>query len=191
MFGLRQGMRILILSTLVTGLYLTDDAGAADEAHLPPTVAAVIDYQRILQESAASKNIAEQMETRRKAYQGEISKEEKRLFEAEKELAKQRSILSEEALSEKQNEFETKLADIRKLTQERRRQLEQISAEAVNEVKKALIEIVTGIAEERGFNLVLPSSQVLFFSRQIDLTDEVLAKLDAKLPQVAIVDKVD
>jgi Skp family chaperone for outer membrane proteins len=54
-----------------------------------------------------------------------------------------------------------------------------------------LIEIVTGIAEERGFNLVLPSSQVLFFSRQIDLTEEVLSKLNDRLSQVAVRDKVD
>jgi Skp family chaperone for outer membrane proteins len=69
--------------------------------------------------------------------------------------------------------------------------LEAASAEAVNEVKTALIEIVTEIADERGFNLVLPSSQVLFFSRQIDLTDEVLSKLDARLSQVAVRDIVD
>ena len=56
----------------------------------------------------------------------------------------------------------------------------------MNEVKTALIEIVTGIAEERGFNLVLPSSEVLFFARRIDLTEEVLAKLDAMLPDVVV-----
>jgi hypothetical protein len=33
---------------------------------------------------------------------------------------------------------------------------------------------------------VLPSSEVLFFSRRIDLTDEVLAKLDARLPDVPV-----
>ena len=100
------------------------------------------------------------------------------------------TILSEEAKRSKQEEIEAGVQRVRKLTAERRQQLEEISAEAVNEVKAALIEIVTGIAEERGFNLVLPSSQVLFFSRQIDLTDEVLSKLDARLSQVAVRDLV-
>jgi Skp family chaperone for outer membrane proteins len=49
-----------------------------------------------------------------------------------------------------------------------------------------LISIVTSIAEERGFNLVLPSSEVLFFGRSLDLTEEVLAQLDARLPQVQL-----
>ena len=36
---------------------------------LPPTVAAVIDYQRILNEAAAARSIREQIDVRRKAYQ--------------------------------------------------------------------------------------------------------------------------
>ena len=75
--------------------------------------------------------------------------------------------------------------------QERRRALDNVSAAALNEVKKALIEVVTSIADERGFNLVLPSSDVLFFARKIDLTDEVLAKLDARLPDVRVPQAAD
>ena len=50
---------------------------------------------------------------------------------------------------------------------------------------------MTKIAEERGLNVVLPTSQVLFFSRQIDLTDEVLAQLNATLSEVPVTDRVD
>lgn len=168
--------------------------GAPNEVaaqQLPTTIAAVIDYQRILRDALAARSIREQIETRRKAYQEEISKEEQRLHAAEKELAKQRSLLTPEALTEKRRGFESEVADVQRLVQDRRRQLDNLSAEALNEVRKALIEIVTGIADERGFNLVLPSSEVLFFARQIDLTDEVLSQLDAKLPEVEVSQKTD
>ncbi len=163
-----------------------DTGKTADDEKLPTTIAAVIDYQRILVESAASKSIAEQMESRRRDVQAEIGKKEQELNDANKAL----TILSEEAKKSKQDEIESGLEGLRKLTVERRQQLEEISAVAINEVKGALIEIVTGIAEERGFNLVLPSSQVLFFSRQIDLTEEVLTKLDARLSEVPVRDLV-
>jgi outer membrane protein len=153
---------------------------------LPTTVAAVIDYQRILRDAAAARSIREQIEARRKVYQEEISKEEQRLHEADKEFARQRSVLSPEAFAEKRREFEEDVAEVQRMVQERRRELDRMSAAALNEVKEALIEIVTSIAEERGFNLVLPSSEVLFFSRALDLTEEVLAKLDARLPQVRL-----
>jgi outer membrane protein len=175
----------------MTAFFWAPSSWSADQEQLPATVAAVVDYQRVLQEAAASKSIAEQMNVRRKAYHDEIAKEEQRLYEAERELAKQRSVLSEEAVSAKQEEFETEVQAVRELTQKRRQQLEQVSAEAVSKVERALFEVLTTLAEERGLNVVLPTSQVLFFSRQIDLTDEVLAQLDSALSEVPVTDRVD
>ena len=163
--------------------FAPQDAGAQK---LPTTIAAVIDYQRIMRDAAAAKSIREQIEARRQAYQEEISKEEQRLHEADKEFAKQRSVLSAEAFDAKRRDFEQEVAEVQRLVQERRRELDSTAAAALNVVKEALIEIVTSIAEERGFNLVLASSEVLFFSRSLDLTEEVLAKLDARLPQVQL-----
>jgi len=190
-FGPIKRLLAGVIMVQAIAICLGTNTNAADEDQLPPTTAAVIDYQRILLEAAASKSIAEQMDSRRKAFQDEIGKEEQRLHEARKALSKQRSVLSDEAFETKQGEFETEYAGVRELAADRRKQLEDASAEAINEVKGALIEIVTSIAEERGFNLVLPSSQILFFSRQIDLTDEVLSKLDARLSKVAVRDLVD
>lgn len=104
---------------------------AADGDQLPATVAAVVDYQRVLQEAAASRSIAEQMDARRKAYQDEIAQQEQRLYEAEIELTKQRSgkILSDEAAAARQKELEAEVQAVRELTQKRRQQLEQTSAE--------------------------------------------------------------
>lgn len=191
MFGPTKRLLTAVIVVQAMAIGFGMKSAVADETQLPPTVAAVIDYQRILLESSASKSIAEQMDLRRKSFQDEIGKEEQRLHEARKALGKQRSVLSSDAFETKQEEFESEYAGVRELAAERRKQLESASAEAINEVKAALIEIVTGIAEERGFNLVLPSSQVLFFSRQIDLTEEVLSKLDARLSQVAVRDITD
>jgi outer membrane protein len=178
---------VIALAALVIAAWLQpwhhQDAAAQK---LPPAVAAVIDYQRVLRDAAAARSIREQIEARRKTYQEEISKEEQRLHEIDKEFAKQRSVLSPEDFAEKRREFEQDVAEVQRKVQERRRELDRLSAAALNEVKQALIAIVTSIAEERGFNLVLPSSEVLFFARSLDLTEEVLAKLDARLPQVQL-----
>jgi outer membrane protein len=177
----------IALGTLVIAAWLQPwhHQGAAAQK-LPPAVAAVIDYQRILRDAAAARSIRDQIEARRKTYQEEISKEEQRLHEVDKEFAKQRSVLSPDDFAEKRREFEQDVAEVQRKVQERRRELDRLSAAALNEVKGALIAIVTSIADERGFNLVLPSSEVLFFARSLDLTEEVLAKLDARLPEVQL-----
>jgi outer membrane protein len=174
------------LATLVALATLWGSPGQPGAQQLPTTVAAVIDYQQVLRDASAARSIREQIEVRRKAYQEEISAQEGRLREAEQALAKQRSLLAPEAFAEKRREFEKEVAEVQRLVQERRRELDRISAVALNEVKQALIEIVTALAEERGFNLVLPSSEVLFFARRIDLTEEVMAELDARLPKVDV-----
>ena len=184
----RQLLAALLLALALAGVGVP---GAARAQQLPAAVAAVIDYQRILRDAAAARSIRDQIEVRRKAYQEEISKEEQRLHEADKAFAKQRSVLTPEAFADKRREFEQEVAEVQRMVQERRRALDDASAIALNEVKKALIEVVTSIADERGFNLVLPSSEVLFFSRRIDLTEEVLAKLDAHLPDVRVPQNVD
>jgi Skp family chaperone for outer membrane proteins len=177
---------LLILVLVMLGLALGHGSSTTHAQKLPPAVAAVIDYQRILRDAAAARSIREQIESRRKGYQDEISKQEQRLYETDKAFAKQRSLLTPEAFADKRRAFEKDVGEVQRLVQERRRELDRVAEVALNEVKTALIDIVTGIAEERGFNLVLPSSEVLFFARKIDLTEEVLAKLDAVLPDVVV-----
>jgi Skp family chaperone for outer membrane proteins len=168
------------------GFVLEPATDTARAQQLPPTVAAVIDYERILRDAAAARSIQAQIETRRQAYQIEISKEEQRLHEADKEFARQRSLLTPEAFAEKRRAFEEDVSEVQRLVQQRRRELDRLAETARNEVDTALTEILTGIVEERGINLVLPSSRVLFYARKIDLTEEVLAKLDARLPDVVV-----
>lgn len=177
---------LLVIALLALSAWSLGSSPATRAQELPSTVAAVIDYQRILKEAQAARSIREQIEARRKAYQDEISEEEQRLREADQAFAKQSSVMSPEARAEKRRDFEKEVVEVQRLVQERRSELDRASAMALNEVKKVLIEIVTGMAEERGFNLVLPSSEVLFFSRRIDLTEEVLTELDARLPRVEV-----
>jgi outer membrane protein len=177
----------LLGASLLAGILASPwPIGTALAQKLPAAVVAVIDYQRILRDSAAARSIRDQIEARRKAYQDEINQQEQRLHEADKEVAKQRSLLTAEAFAQKRRQYEQDVAEVQKMVQERRRELDSVSASALNEVKKALIEVVTGIADERGFNVVLPSSDVLFFARKIDLTDEVLSNLNARLPDVQV-----
>jgi len=153
---------------------------------LPPAVAAVIDYQRVMREAKAAQSIRNQVEARRARYQEEIAAEEQRLLEADRELARQRAILEPEAFAERRKAFEEDVARVQRFVQERRQQLDDVSAMALGEVREAVIQVVGGLAERRGFNLVLPSAGVLLFSPQIEITEEVLAELDASLPDVRV-----
>ncbi|HMU49232.1 MAG TPA: hypothetical protein PKA13_05620, partial [Geminicoccaceae bacterium] len=57
---------------------------ARAQEKLPPAVAVVVDYARILRDAKAAKAIRTPIDARRKGYQDQIAKEEKRLFDADK-----------------------------------------------------------------------------------------------------------
>ena len=59
------------------------------------------------------------------------------------------------------------------MAQERRRQLDQVASAAFNEVRAAMIQVLNELSEARGFNLVVPTSGLLLFSPQIDITADV------------------
>ena len=99
-------------------------------------------------------------------------------------------MLSTEAFSERRKAFEADVTKVQRFVQERRQQLDDVSAMALGEVREAVIRVVGELADERGFNLVLPSAGVLLFSPQLDITDEVLARLDASLPDVRVPEQV-
>ena len=186
-FDVRGRLLAACLGLAIGLLALTPGAHAVDP--LPPAVAAVIDYQRILRDAKAAQSIRIQVDARRQRYQDQIAKEEQRLHENDKALAKQRSVLSSEAYAEKRQTFEEDVAEVQRMVQERRRQLDDVSAAALAEVRNTLIEVVGELAEKAGFNIVLPSSGVLLFSPKIDLTEDVLTRLDDRLPDVKVGEK--
>ena len=159
---------------------------AASGSTLPQAVVGIIDYQKILRDSKAASSIRGQVEARRTAYQDEITKREQSLRDEDQSLAKQRTVLSAEAFATKRKSFEKELADVQKEVQGKRRMLDEVTAKALNEVREAIIQVVSELADVKGFNLVVPSSTVLVFSPRIDITQDVLTALDQRLPDVKV-----
>ncbi len=175
-----------LLALLALVLVVVSAARDLAAQRLPEAVVAVVDYQRLLSESKAAQSIRAQIEARRKRYQEEISAKEQELLEQDRELSRQRALLSPEAFQQRRRAFEEEAARVQRLVQQRRRELDTASAQAYAVVRDAILEIIGGMAESRGFNLVLPSSTVLLFSPKLDLTEEVLEELNRRLPEVKV-----
>ncbi|KAA0598707.1 Skp family chaperone for outer membrane proteins [Azospirillum lipoferum] len=158
----------------------------APGAELKAPVIAVIDVQKIMQDSNASKGITKSFESLRDSYQKEISALEDKLRKNEDELRKQQTVLSPEALANKRRDFEKQVADVQKTVQTRKRALETSLNEAMAVVHKTMVEVVADISRERGANLVLARQQFVLVDTQLDVTDAVMERVNKKLPQVAL-----
>jgi outer membrane protein len=147
---------------------------------------AVINMKVVRQQSTAMQAIREQINALRASFQAEVQMEEESLRAANQELARQRSILGAEAFAAERREFETRLADVQRNVQKRRQDLEQARDKAAAEVQVVLNKIIAGIASERSLGLILPREQIVFVIRQLEITAEVVERLNAAMPSVTV-----
>jgi Skp family chaperone for outer membrane proteins len=182
MFGLK---RTFFLS-LCVGLLLGAAPLPAVAGSAPPLVAVVVDVQRILDESLAAKSVQKQLETQRAKFQTEIENEENGLRQAEQDLAKAHDQLTPDAYSDREQQLRQRFLTVERHVETRRKVLDQAFNDSMNMVHQNLDAIVSDVAHEHGANLVLIKQQVLWTDKALDLTDEVLAKLNEKLPQITV-----
>jgi len=161
-------------------------ASAETPAKMPAPVIAIVDMQRILQESSASKSVQKQLEAQRSKFQNEIEKEENSLRQAEQTLSKQRTQLSAQDYSDREQQLRQRFSAVENHVQSRRKVLDKSYADAMNAVREALLDVVSSVARERGANLVIVKQQALWTDQPLDITDVVLQRLDEKMPKIDI-----
>lgn len=155
-------------------------------AATPPASILTVDVQKIVQESSAAQAIRKQLDAQRDKYQVEIKKEEERLRANEQEVVKSRDTLTKEQLAEKQKALRADFRVVERKVQQRRRALDQAFAEAMKRIRAALAEVVIDVAKERGANVVLPKAETMWHAPELEITDVVLERLNAKLPSVKV-----
>ena len=149
-------------------------------------VIAVLDLQKILRESNAAKTVAAQVETYKNGYQEQIRIEEEELRAEEQELKRQRPILAQEAFDQKRRAFERRVAEVQRRVRERSRALDRVVRQSRQKLSQEVLAIVSDMSAANGFNLVLERSQVVFFGKPLEITDEVMAQLNKRLPSIRV-----
>ncbi len=146
----------------------------------------VLDVQAILRNASAVKSIRDQITKYGNQFEEEIEKERDSLRKANQELARQRTILAPEAFAEKRRKFEQRVVDVHRLVQRRQRELDKSRKEAMSTVNKAYIEIVAALADKQKLAVILRKNQMAYSAPTLDVTKEILALLDKKLPTVKV-----
>ena len=164
-------------------LFVALPAAAQDK----PIKIAIIDIDAIRLHAAVVKDIRSQIVKFRKVYQATIQKEEEELRNANQELARKRAILTPEAYAEERRKFERRLADVQRMVQTRKQDLDKAQGDAMSKVEGILNGIVLEMAKEKGLDLILRKNQTVLGAKSLHITKEVLDLLDKKLPSLDLV----
>ena len=147
---------------------------------------AVIDMQKILNESIAYQGVVEQFENIRRKHRNKMTKLEDEIRDSENNLFKQKNIISKESYAEKVQELSKRINEIKVQKNNDIKRFEVSFEKATNKIQKALIDVLSSIASTKSLDLVMAKSQVLLVGNNIDLTDIAVKELNKVLPKVKL-----
>ena len=119
--------------------------------------------------------------------QKKVKDREKALKAENLSLQEQRAILSPEAFRQRRLDFQAKVAALESDVRSFRKRLDAAGRAAMGQVKKNFSSVAADLAAERKFQLILPRAAAIYVDPAFDITDEVLKRLNKKLPTVKVV----
>lgn len=175
------------MKTLITRLLMTFIAVAAlAHSASAETMIGVVDTQKIMRDSKAAQSVRTQMQQKQKAFQNELDAKEKQLRDEYQSLGKQKNTIEQAAFEQKVKEFRAKEVGAQREIQSKKLQIDKALAKSLETIQKTTYDIVRAMAVEKKLNLVIYSTQVIYAEPQMDITNDVLTKLDSKLPTVSV-----
>lgn len=163
-------------------------AVSAQESQLPTSVATrllVLDMQAVLRESSAVKGLQAFVAQERETVQAQIGQREAALKAADQALAREKSGLSPEDYQARRDNLAAAISQLQSDVQAARNRLDKTISDGMAKVQAALIPIVEQIAREKGADLVVSKALVILNRNELEVTGEVLRRLDATLPSLS------
>jgi outer membrane protein len=141
---------------------------------------AVIDVNKILNDSEAGQAAKKKMEARYEELKKTIDAKQEEARKIKDEIDKQKVMVGKEKLKEREDALQTKLNELRKMTQEGEKEMQTRQGEFTREVLKSIEAKVDVVVKADKLDLVLEKSAgVVHFNVSMDITQKVLNLVNA------------
>lgn len=181
-------MKTLMKTIFLAAPLLAASAGIAQT--LPPPVVVIVDMDQVINGSAAGKQAATELKTRADGIQARLASLRTQ-FGTEGE-ALQKAQPAQTATPAAITAWQTKARDLqaRQATaeadlQKRDRDFQASRQLVLKQINDAAQPVISTVMRERGATIVLAENATLQHSAAIDVTKDVLARLDKALPRVS------
>ena len=150
----------------------------------------IVDLNEITRKSLMSKDIARQIDKKRRTFRDEIKAEEESIRLASDELQKQRVFMEPQALQEKFRELSQRQTALQRKVQKRNQQFIRLRAFATREYEKERGKAVLAVAKTHNFTLVIRRREVVVRADFLDITSLVLETLNKRKKKFKIPDDI-
>lgn len=162
--------KVIFSLVVIAGLCMSSTAMAAEFAFL--------NYRKVVNESAEMKRVFGELETMKKAMEKQLSTMDKEIETESKALERKRSVMSEEQVLEEETALKAKIREFRIKQQNLNEQLNNEAMLRRKQITTVLQDIVAKLAQEKGYEMVLEQGNLLYADPSVDITEEVLARLN-------------
>ncbi len=137
---------------------------------------AFIDLQKALNLSDAGVKAKAEIGQQVKKYEAKVAAEQDLLKEMRKELEKQAVLLSDEARSKKEREFQQRAKEFQRFAKDIQEELQQKDADFTKRIIDSILKMTRKIGKEKGYAVVLEKSEssIIYGDSSVDLTDDVI-----------------
>lgn len=141
----------------------------------------IVDQEAMFLQSAFGKRIRAELEEASRALSAENRQIEAELTAEERGLTDRRSTIPIEEFRREAAAFDAKVVRIRTEREAKGRDLNRRADQERKRFLEAALPVLEQLVQERGALAVLDSRTVLLSSQSVNVTDEVIARLDATL----------
>ena len=142
---------------------------------------AVINIQKVLVDSEAGKKAKAKVEKRMEELKASFKKDEAALVSLQKEIEKKSSAWSEEKRKEKAREFKKKRQSLAEKQEDANMEMKKMQEKYLTPIMKKLETVVSEVAKDKGYSIVLPRNGVLYAEKGDDITAATTKALNAKM----------
>lgn len=171
--SLRMGSRVLLMASVL----LAGSGALSAQAKV-----AVINLQKAVLGSAEIKKADDEMQAKYKARADKIDQLQKELAGISQQLQNPNSKLSPQAEADLNAQGTRKQRDLQRDQEDLQADVDRERNDILAKTTQKMSEVVKKIAEEKGLDLVVDSSNAVYFKPTMEITDEAIAAFDKAYP---------
>lgn len=141
---------------------------------------AFVDVQQALASVKAAKTAQKKVQTEIAARQKQLDAKRKELMDLEEAFKKQEMVLTEAKKKEKKEEFLKKAQGLQQALGQHQQEMQQVEQKLLTPILENMSSLLETIAKEKGYDMVLTKSALLYADSAQDFTEELIKLYDKK-----------
>ncbi len=178
---------LLVFSGGVAQSFAQDNAlDAVERPSFAVKNIALVDLDGVLRAADANNRVRELLDGQRSKFQEEFRAVEIDLQQSEKDLIGKRKIVEKKDYDKLVNAFQVRVSKVQKEIQYKRQSIDNAYQKALGDIRNLAIEEITKIASERKIDLILNRDSSVIFLPKLNISDEVLKRLNERTQNARI-----